>query len=182
MGKPVTPVFRGSFVWLNEPHAPPGSDNAKYSINVVLEKDNAEHMQFLKRLRKEIHELQVEKFGDPEVKKYKFKSPIKDGDDELIEQWENCWVFQASTDRQPGVVGPDKAPIIDPKEIYSGAWYRISYSLYAWDHPTGGKGISVSLSNVMKVRDDEAFDGRTSAESDFEDIEYEEEYEEEDVF
>ena len=182
--KYITPVFRGSFVHLNEPHAPPAgpgeTPKEKYSITVVLRKDNKEHMAFKKKMDAAIKELLHDKYGDPKLKKFKWTNPMKDGDDEVIEQWEDCFVFMASTDRQPGVVDRAKQPIIDPDELYAGAHYRASVSLYAWKHPTGGIGLSFSLSNVMKIKDDDAFDGRTSAEDDFEDIDYEDELAEED--
>lgn len=180
----ITPVFRGSYVYLNEPHTPPaGKDEDPkpyYGITIVLPKDESEAMAFVKKMNSAIKELITDKYGDPKAKKYKWKNPMKDGDDEVTDQWENSWILQAKTDRQPGVVDRQKQEVIDPTALYSGAWYRASISFYAWDHPTGGKGVSVSLSNVMKIRDDEAFDGRTDAESDFADVEYEDDIEDDD--
>ncbi len=42
---------------------------------------------------------------------------------------------------------------------------------YAWDHPSGGKGVSFSLNNVQLVREDERFDGRKKAEEMFGEVE-----------
>lgn len=183
--KYITPVFRGSFVYLNEPHAPPANPGETpkevYSVTVVLRKDDKEHMAFKKKMEAAVLEMLHDKYGDPKTKKFKWTNPIKDGDDDVIEQWEGCYVFKANSERQPGVVDRAKQPIIDPTELYSGAHYRASVSLYPWKHPTGGIGISFSLSNVMKVKDDDAFDGRTSAEDDFADVDYEDDLEEDDL-
>lgn len=184
--KYVTPPFRGSFVYLNETHAPPVAPGEKekpaYSITIVLKKDDKEQMAFVKKMNRAILEMLHDKFGDPDAagKKYKWTNPMKNGDDEVIDQWEGAWILQAKTDRQPGVVDKAKQAIIDPKELYAGAWYRASITLYPWKHPTGGIGISVSLSNVMKVKDDDAFDGRTSAEDDFADVDYDDDFAEDD--
>jgi hypothetical protein len=56
---------------------------------------------------------------------------------------------------------------MDPEELYSGAYYRASIRCFAWEHPTGGKGVSVALDNVMKIKDGEAFSGKSSASDDF---------------
>lgn len=179
--KIVTPEFRGSFVYLNEPHSPPDSDDEKYSITVVLDKDDKEHMAFKKKIDKMAEAMRVERFGEQTSgKKYKYTPPVKDGDDDVVEQFVNSYIIRAKTSTQPGVVDKFRKPITDPKELYSGAWYRAAIELYPWSHATGGKGISASLSNVMKVRDDTAFDGRTSAEDDFADIDYPEDFEDDD--
>jgi len=176
----VTPVFRGSFVYLNEPHAPPSlpgeNPEEKYSITVVMMKDDKAHMAFVRQMRAEIHKLLVEKFGDPKIKKYKWTNPIKDGDNEVIEQWENAYILQARSSQQPAVVNTQLKAIMEAKELYAGAHYRASITLYPWKHPTGGIGVSFSLSNVMKVKDDDAFDGRTTAEDDFADVPYEDDF------
>ena len=76
-------------------------------------------------------------------------------------------MFSVKSATRPGVVDTDLQPIIDPEELYSGAYYRASINPFAWDHPTGGKGVSFGLNYVMKVRDGEPFSGRKAAEEDF---------------
>ena len=61
-------------MYLNSPHAAPGSEELKYSIDAVREKGNKEHMAFYKKLKKAIVEIRDAEFGDPNVKKYKFQS------------------------------------------------------------------------------------------------------------
>jgi hypothetical protein len=78
-----------------------------------------------------------------------------------------CYSVQATSNNKPGIVDEVLNPIMNANEIYSGAYYRASIRAYAWEHPTGGKGVSIALDNVMKVRDGEAFSGRTDASADF---------------
>lgn len=166
--KIVTPEFRGSFVSLVEPSIPPGAseDAARYQITIVLPSDHP----FIEKITEACEAVAYEKFGK-NIKfgtgRGKVRLPFKDGDETGYAEHEGAVTFQAATRRKPEVVDSDLQPIMDADEIYSGAWYRASIVPFAWDHPTGGKGVSLSLSNVMKVKDDDAFDGRTSAASDF---------------
>ena len=94
----------------------------------------------------------------------------KDGDEEERPELSGCYSVQATSNNKPGIVDAALNPIMDANEIYSGAYYRASIRAYAWDHPTGGKGVSIALDNVMKVKDGEAFSGRTDASADFADF------------
>ena len=162
MSKMISPEFRGSFVSLIEPRSMPGAEGGKpkYQITVVLPKSD----EFWTRLAKQIEDAAVAKWGKVPPR---LKSPIKDGDEMERSEFDGMNTVQATSLNRPGVVDAVLNPIMSADEIYSGAYYRISYRCYAWEHPTGGKGVSVSVDNVMKVRDGEPFSGRTTAESDF---------------
>jgi hypothetical protein len=166
MEKLITPEFRGSFVYLVEPHSMPGAPEgakAKYSITIVLPKDS----DFWDELEEQIDATAKNKWGKVPPR---LKVPVKDGDDMEREEFANMKTVQATSVKKPGVVNADLKPIIEADEIYSGAWYRASVRCFAWDHPTGGKGVSVALDNVMKVKDGEAFSGRSDAAHDFSDF------------
>lgn len=165
MSKIVTPEFRGSFVHLLEPHTIKGVDGAKpkYQITIPLPKKDA----FWAKLDKLVDETAKAKWGKIPPK---MKSPVKDGDDEGRPEFAEQFVIQASSNNKPGVVDAALQPIMDANEIYSGAWYRASIRAFAWEHPTGGKGVSIALDNCMKVKDGEAFSGRTDASADFADF------------
>lgn len=171
--KLVTPEFRGSFVHLVTPHAikvAPGEKQPepRYSITIPVSKKDP----FWKKVEALINETAVAKFGKIPPK---LKSPIKDGDEpdndgnERVE-FKGTFTIQATSKNRPGVVDQGLNPIMTEDEIYSGAYYRASIRAYAWDHPTGGKGVSIALDNVMKVRDGEPFSGRSDAKSDFADF------------
>lgn len=165
MSKIVTPEFRGSFVHLLEPHAIKGVENAKarYQITMpILKKD-----PFWAKLNALVDETAKAKWGKiPQ----KMKSPVKDGDDDDRPEFVGCFTLQATSNNKPGIVDAQLNPIMDAGEIYSGAYYRASIRAYAWDHPTGGKGVSIALDNIMKTKDGEAFSGRTDASEDFADF------------
>ncbi|MGL5113608.1 MAG: ssDNA-binding protein [Flavobacterium sp.] len=63
------------------------------------------------------------------------------------------------------------------KDVYAGCWVRVTLNAFEWGlnkKNPGGVGISFSLQNVQKVRDDESFSGRVKASKEFESIESEE--------
>lgn len=165
MTKLVTPEFRGSFVHLLEPHAIKGVENAKprYQITIPLKKTDP----FWAKVNSMVEESAKEKWGKIPPK---MKSPVKDGDEEGRPEFAGCYTIQATSNNKPGIVDVSLNPIMDGDEIYSGAYYRASIRSYAWEHPTGGKGVSIALDNVMKTKDGEAFSGRTDAASDFADF------------
>lgn len=164
--KLVTPPTRGSFVALDKPKRVVGDDSSepRYQMLLALPKDDP----FWKKAEAAVIAAAKAKWG--EIPK-KFKNPIKDGDEEgEYDNLKGCYFINASNTRRPGVIDKNRQPIIDAEELYSGAWYHASVRVYAWQHSTGGKGCSFSLNNVMKVKDDERFDGGTSAEEDFADL------------
>lgn len=61
--------------------------------------------------------------------------------------------LNVSSEQAPGVVGPDLQPILDPAKVYGGVIANVQVNAFAWNHPTGGKGISFGLQNVQIVRD-----------------------------
>jgi len=169
--------FLGSFVHLTKPSLPPGetdTDKARYQITIILPKKDP----FWKDAAAAIKAQATEKWGKIPAK---FVNPIRDGDENVDDdgnlkypETAGCYTLQASTKRRPGIVDAKLQPITDPDELYSGAFYRATVGTYAWDHPTGGKGVSFNLNNVQKVRDGEPLDGSTSADKDFADFAEEE--------
>lgn len=163
--KLMTPEFRASFVHLVNPKAmkvAPGQPAAtpEYQMLVALPSTDP----FWNQASAAVAATATARWGEVPPR---LKSPIKDGNSSGYDNLVGHYLFNARNERKPGIVGPDLQPIMDPQKLYSGAWYRATVVPYAWDHPTGGKGVSFSLSNVMWVRDDEPFDGSTSAEEDF---------------
>ncbi len=165
----ISPVFRGSFVNLVTPRAAAEGAKPKFSIAAPFSKDDEDAEEFLAKIETRANELAQEKWGKvpPSFKRGSIKAGIRDGDLSEVEQFVGCWTVGASSLYKPQVVDTDLEEIMDANEIYSGAWYRISVSVYIWDHSTGGKGYSVGLQNVQKMKDDEKFGGGVSAADDF---------------
>lgn len=175
--KMITPAFRGSFAALARAVNIKGEsdpDKAKFQITVVLDKKNP----FWKKVAGVVKATATEKFGKIPSK---LKRPVKDGDESDYPEFAGCYTLQASSQRKPDAVDKALQPIMSADELYSGAWYRASIRPFAWDHPTGGKGVSFALDNIMKIKDDDPLSGSGTAAGDFADFAEEEESDAEDL-
>jgi len=89
------------------------------------------------------------------------KIPWRDGDEEKPddEAYKGHLFFNASSVRKPIVLGPDKRPLEDESELYSGAYGRAVLNFY----PFAGKskGVAVGLESIMKLEDGESLGGGT---------------------
>lgn len=165
---------RLSYTHLFSKYAPDGdSDNGKYMTNVLIPKSEKET---IKALRDAIEAAKkagiVSKWGGKEPKKLDL--PLRDGDTdkEGDEVYADHFYLNAKCTARPGIIGKDRAPIVDEEEIYSGVWAVVSITLFPYD-VSGNRGVAVGLNNVMKFKDDERLGGRASAESDFADVDME---------
>ncbi len=102
--------------------------------------------------------------------------PVKDGDvpregdDEPQEAYVGMWAIGCTSDRKPGIVGPDVNYLENEAEFYAGCWAFVSLNSYTWtSHKKNG--VSFGLRNAQKVKDDEKLGGFTTAHDDFEPIE-----------
>jgi len=158
--KITTPEFRGSFVHLVKPRSY-GDGEPKFSITLVLERDNP----FWAKLEKRIEDVARKKFGSiPD----RFESPIKSGKDMKLPEFKGMDFCRAQSTEKPGVVGMSGETLIDRNDLYSGAWYRAVIKPYAWEFGKK-RGVSIQLDNVLKVRDDDPLSGKASAADDFAD-------------
>ena len=55
-------------------------------------------------------------------------------------------------DGPPGIVDEKVQDIIDQDEFYSGCYARATVEAYAWEHPTGGTGVSFALHNIQRLK------------------------------
>lgn len=166
MSKLIAGPFTGSFVHLSAPHAVNAGDEEKYSIMIVLPKDDP----FWAKAEKIAKQTAAERWGKVPAK---LQLTINDGDltDDQNRAGCNYMTVSSKADRRPEVVDRDRNPILDPSEIYSGASYYASLRPYAWTY--GGKqGVSFGLNHVMKVADGDRLDNRGSAAKDFGDLEF----------
>jgi len=176
----LTPKFRGSYVTVFKPRRVGDDGEEKYGITIVLPKDSKDSKAFIAKLESEFRKAMTDKFGKPlpfdKCKHY----PIRDGDEytdndgNARPEFEGAWIIPAKSTAQPGIMvkdsdGTKRAPESE-REIYSGAWYYASVSVYAWSNPKGGKGVSVSLSGILKVADDDAFGGSRFTENEFDEV------------
>lgn len=92
--------------------------------------------------------------------------PVKDGNDKSdVEGFGDGVSFiSAYRKSRPGVVDREVNPLTkEDGVIYPGCYVNVVMKLFAYDHSTGGKGVSAELVAVQFVADGERFSGGTSA-------------------
>jgi len=149
----------------------PDGDQAdgKYMTNVLIPKDEKETIEAInKAIAEAKKQAIVSKWGGKEPKK--LDMPLRDGDEKDDENYEGHLFVNAKSNTRPGIVDRKKVPIVDEEEVYSGVWAIVSVTFFGYDK-NGNKGVACGLNNIMKFKDDEHFGGRVSAESDFGDVE-----------
>ncbi len=169
--KCVTPQFRLSFPALAKPKAFQDQE-PKYSLVMLFDADDAEALKPLKRAA---FNAATEKWGEDKTKWPKrLRWPFRDGNEKPETQGYEGKTFVSATSKasaQPGMVDQKLQAILDvEKQLYSGCWARAEVIAYAYD-VAGNRGISFSLQNVQKLKDDTPFSGRKRAEDVFDSVE-----------
>ena len=68
---------------------------------------------------------------------------------------------------QPDVVDHTVAKVLDRKEVYAGRHANVSVTAYFFNHPVGGKGLSLALNSVQILQHGERLDNRVAPEDEF---------------
>lgn len=165
--KVITGIVRFSYLHVWEPAKIEGSEDEKYSVSLIIPKNDTETLNNIKKAIEAAKEAgKNSKFGGKIPANLKL--PLRDGDidREDDENYANCYFINANCKIQPGLVNKNGQRIIDSAELYSGCYGRASITFYAFNS-NGNKGIACGLNNLMKVKDGEALGGRSMAEDDF---------------
>jgi hypothetical protein len=99
-----------------------------------------------------------------------FKIPFHKGNEKEYQGYgdpDMVFFSMANSKRKPGILAVNGQPITadNSEEFYAGCWARASVNPYAFNNI--GKGLAIGLGNLQKVKDDDSFEGFTSAEDDF---------------
>jgi len=96
------------------------------------------------------------------------KLPLRDGDVEKPESpaFRGVYFMNASSKARPGVVDRALNEIVDPSQIYSGCFCRVSLNFYPYNQ-NGNAGVGCGLNHLQKLADGSLPSERASAEEDF---------------
>lgn len=142
----------------------------RYSCSIIIDGDDKETLDYINQAIDNAINVGIGKFDGKKPNKAAIKLPLRDGAEKDDENYEGKFFVNANSNQKPQIIGPDKMPITDPTEIYSGCYAKVSLSFYAFNH-SGNKGIACGLGNIMKVEDGEPLGSFTSADEDFSDEE-----------
>lgn len=166
--KVITGKVRFSYVNIFKSRAFSGSDDEKFSICLLIDKED-------KKTLKAINDAVQAAIQDGISSKWNgkkpanLKLPLRDGDEDRPEapEYAGMMFLNANSTQKPGIVDRNLMEIIDPDEVYSGCYGRASINFYPFNF-NGNRGIGVGLNNIQKLTDGERLGStRASAESDF---------------
>lgn len=166
--KVVTGKVRFCYASVFEPTALNEGDTPKYSICILISKDDKVTLDKIKKAIDAAKEAGKAKLADKNGRiPSNIKLPLRDGDDERSDDpaFENCYFLNASSNRKPAIVNADLEPIMSRDEFYSGCYGRASISFYAFN--VQSKGIACGLNNLQKLSDGEPLVGGSTVEEDF---------------
>jgi len=176
--KVTTGEVRLSYAHLLEPHAIEEGQTKKYSVSLIIPKEDKETLKLIKEAIEEAKEAAKTKLAGKSGKiPANLKIPVRDGDEERPDDdaYANSYFINANSTKKPKILefrkftaeGKIKADPIDSEEdIYSGMYGLVSLNFYAFD-TSGNKGIAAGLGNVLKTDDGDRLGGGSSAEEDF---------------
>lgn len=152
-----TGLVRLSYVHLLEPREDSDGGKPKYSVSLIIPKDDTKTITAINRaIDAAIEEGKGKldpKKGAP--KKSMLKLPLRDGDlDRADAAYANSFFLTANSTTQPTLVDRKRQPITDTDELYSGCYGYAIVSFYAFAVPEN-KGIACAIEAVQKVKDGE---------------------------
>lgn len=167
--KTLTHVFRVSFPQVFEAKSF-AEQKPKYSVTMLFEKDvdlSAPAAEGFISLKRAALNAAIEKWGpkdqwSPKIKS-KLRMPFRDGDTDRPDTpgYEGCIFVVATSVQRPGLWDLKYRPITDAEEFYAGCYARAEVIAKAYDE-AGNIGVSFYLQNIQKVKEGEAFSGRSS--------------------
>ena len=164
--KVITGKVRFSYVTVFEPRAIEGSDREKYSVSVLIDKNDTKTINAIEAAIEQAKKDSVSKWGGKIPANLHL--PLRDGDIDRPddEAYAGSYFFNANSRQAPQVVDAKVQPILDQSEVYSGCYGKISVTFYGYN-ANGNRGIAAGLGNIQKLRDGESLGGRSNAEDDF---------------
>lgn len=161
----VTGEVRLSYVNVFEPKKFRDSDkDAKYSLTILIPKNTPDGQKTIANIQTAI-KAAIEKGAQKHFGgriPTNVSSTLRDGDTETDDLGElknvkspelkGHMFMRLSTKYQPKVLDAQRQEILNPLEVYSGVYGRVSLTTFAYSGD-GKRGISAVLNNVMITRD-----------------------------
>jgi len=161
----VTGEVRLSYVNLFEPRKFKDTDkDAKYSVTILIPKNTPAGQKTIANIK-----AAIQKAAEKGAQKHfggrvpvAVANTLKDGDVEVDDLGDlknikspellGHMYMRLSSKFPPKVLNAQRQEIINPLEVYSGAYGRVSLTTFAYSGD-GKRGISAVLNNVMMTRD-----------------------------
>lgn len=165
----VTGKVRLSYVHLFEPYSSDPDQDPKYSVTILIPKSDKTTLAKLAAAQEAAKEAGKSSKWEGRVPP-NLSTTLHDGDEEAdlekSPEYGGCMYMAMSSKQRPGVVDENLNAVLDPTQVYSGCYARVSINAFPYS-AKGKKGISFGLNNVQFLADGEPLGGRTRAEDDF---------------
>lgn len=167
--KVVTEKVRLSYVHLFEPYTSKPTQEPRYSVTILIPKSDKRTLAKIEKAFAAAAETGKTKHFGGRIPP-NLKTTLHDGDEEAdVErnpEYAGHMYMAMSSKQRPGVVDASLNPVMDPTQVYSGCYGRVSMNAFAYSGES--KGLSFGLDNVMFLGDGEPLGGvKTRAEDDF---------------
>lgn len=161
---------RISFANIWEPKSINGGDE-KYSVSCIIPKDDQKTIAKIQKAVEAAKEIGKSKHWGGKIPP-NLKLPLRDGDIDRPddEAYQNAMFVNATSKDAPQIVDRKVQPILDPMECGSGDYCNVSINFYSFN-ANGNRGIAAGLGNLQLIKHGERLAGRTSAASDFSEVE-----------
>lgn len=160
----VTGEVRLSYVNLFEPRKFKETDEPKYSVTILIDKSTPDGQKTIANIK-----TAIQKAAEKGAQKHfggrvptNVNNTLKDGDTEVDDlgelksnknpEYAGHMYMRLSTKFPPKVLNPNNQEIINPLEVYSGMYGRVSLTTFAYSGD-GKRGVSAVLNNVKITRD-----------------------------
>ena len=184
MSQVKTKLVRFVYCHLAEPRAVVEGQDKKYSVNILIDKEDKETLTRIQKAYELAIQEGIEKFGQSfkgKVTPLK-KAPVAgskgvitdcDADEKFsAPEFKNKYMLSAKSNkpvsvgyRKNGVTYAYSSKEEIEENVYSGCYGAISFNLYPYN--TVGTGITAGLNSVLKVKDGEPLGGHSSVTADF---------------
>lgn len=159
---------RLSFPNLFKPVAFEVGKEPRYQAAFLLDPSDKDHAKMIKAIKVEARRLMEAKWGEvPEADEYRscFGLAKNHPKKRKYEGYEGRFYIDTSNTTAPTLLDRRKNEVVEQDGVlYAGCFVNTNISLWVYDHPKGGKGISANLRIVQFFKDGDAFGtGRASA-------------------
>lgn len=176
----TTGKVRFSFVNIFSPRSMDGSDNAKFSVTLLIPKKDKATLQKIKSAITAAKQNYLDKNTGKKLPA-DLKTTLHDGDgqrpggEDFGPECAGHYVMTVSSKNKPVIVDADKVPITDSTEVYSGCYGRAIINFYVYD-TNGNRGVTAGLNGIMKLYDGEPLSGGVVTDADW-DEDFEDDFE-----
>lgn len=171
----VTGVVRLSYAHVGQPKDWGEGEEPKYEATALYE-PGSETDKIIQRLIEDIFnahdrsELADVELGENcELIGKNVHDPIQDGNDHKNDEYKGMLYFKATSKSKPALWEDNGDPMLDPADMYSGAFVQFSITGQAWRNKKGKAGISLYLNAIKFIEDGDELSGASASHDEFED-------------